>query len=255
MSEADGNVQSVTRIFNIIEVLSTHSKGMTLQAIATKTSLAKSTAHRLLASLIAQGIVVQDSFSSAYRLTLKLYELSSRVVNDMDIISIARGHLDRLARHTGEAVHLVIPDGADIVYVYKAEAQSGNMRMSSHVGLRIPMYCTGVGKAILSCLPTAQVERIWKKSEIKKLTPHTITDLAVLQTQLDTILQTGYAIDDEENELGIRCVAVPLGSGDGRCEAAFSISGLAPQMDDTRISEIAVMALKTKLDILRDLGK
>ncbi len=247
-------MQSVERIFAIVEILAQHPKGMPLQALAGEAALAKSTAHRLLSNLVALGYVVQDSFTTHYRLTLKLYEIASAPVNDMDIVSAARGHIDRLSRHTGEAVHLVVRDGADIVYVYKAEAPLSNMRMSSHVGLRIPMYCTGTGKAILASLSPADVERIWKKSEIKKLTPHTITSLDALNEQLVQIRAQGYAIDDEENELGIRCVAVALPTRAGAALAAISISGLAPQMDDARMQDIAQTCLATKQDILRDLG-
>ncbi|MEF9865362.1 MAG: IclR family transcriptional regulator [Oscillospiraceae bacterium] len=249
-----GSVQSVERIFNIVEILARHPKGMPLQKISSDAGLAKSTAHRLLANLIALGYVVQDSFTTYYRLTLKMFEISSGIVNDMDIVSMARGHIDRLSRHTGEAVHLVIQDGADIVYVYKAEAPLANMRMSSHVGLRIPMYCTGTGKAILATMQNSEVERVWKKSDIKKLTQHTIVDYNEFLEQLCEIRQKGYAIDDEENELGIRCVAVALPGYNGRAQAAFSISGLAPHMGPQRIEQIAATCLEEKNAILRDLG-
>lgn len=152
MENSNGGVQSVARIFALIEVLCAHPKGASLQTISAESGLPKSTAHRLLSSLVSLGYAVQDSFSTHYRLTMKMFELSSGIVNDMDIMSVAKPHLDKLSRHTGEAVHLVIQDGVDIVYIYKAEAGAGlgGMRMSSHVGLRIPMYCTGVGKAILA---------------------------------------------------------------------------------------------------------
>lgn len=198
----------------------------------------------------------QDSFSTHYRLTMKMFELSSGIVNDMDIMSVAKPHLDKLSRHTGEAVHLVIQDGVDIVYIYKAEAGAGlgGMRMSSHVGLRIPMYCTGVGKAILATQSYGEAERVWRKSSIRALTAHTITDFDAFIEQLKRVRMAGYAIDDEENELGIRCVALAVPGMNGRAEAAFSISGLAAQMTDDRIEHLARMGLAARQDILRDLG-
>ena len=111
----------------------------------------------------------------AYRLTLKMFELSSGIVNSMDIMDVAKAHLERLAQRTGEAVHLVIRDGQDIVYIYKTE--NGPMRMSSRVGLRSPLYCTGVGKAILATLPAEDVAEIWSHSHPHKLTARTVTDL------------------------------------------------------------------------------
>lgn len=251
MAEKTG-VQSVERIFALIEALAAHPAGTGLQQLAQETGLAKSTVHRLLASLVGLGYAVQDRQTGRYRLTLKMFELSSGIVNSLDIMGVAKLHLERLAQRTGEAVHLVIRDGRDIVYIYKTE--SGPMRMSSRVGLRSPLYCTGVGKAILAALPDNEVNEIWRHSSPQKLTGHTITDLPSLRAQLAEVRACGYAIDDEENELGIRCVAVAVPGPGGRPECAFSISGLAPYMSDDRIRRVAALALETRDDILRDLG-
>ena len=246
-----GGVQSVERIFTLIEVLAAHPAGAGLQKLAAEAGLAKSTAHRLLGSLVALGYAVQDP-GGHYRLTLKMFEISSGIVNNMDIMGVARLHLERLSQRTAEAVHLVIRDGTDIVYIYKAE--SSPMRMSSRVGLRSPLYCTGVGKAILATLPDAEVEEIWRHSRPEKVTGRTITDLGELKAQLETVRRCGYAIDDEENELGIRCVALAIPGPGGRADSAFSISGLAPYMTAERIRRISTLALETRADILRDLG-
>ena len=198
MAEKSG-VQSVERIFQLIEHLAAHPTGVSLQRLAEETGLAKSTVHRLLASLVGLGYVVQDEENGHYRLTLKMFELSSGIVDSMDIMGVAKAHLERLSQRTGEAVHLVIRDGRDIVYIYKTE--SGPMRMSSRVGLRSPLYCTGVGKAILATLPGDELEDIWTHSNVKKLTDKTITDLEELRSQVVEVRANGYAIDDEENEL------------------------------------------------------
>ena len=247
-----GGVQSVERIFQLIEHLAAHPTGVSLQRLAEETGLAKSTVHRLLASLVGLGYVVQDEENGHYRLTLKMFELSSGIVDSMDIMGVAKAHLERLSQRTGEAVHLVIRDGRDIVYIYKTE--SGPMRMSSRVGLRSPLYCTGVGKAILATLPGDELEDIWTHSNVQKLTDRTITDLEELRSQLVEVRANGYAIDDEENELGVRCVAVAIPGPDGRAESAFSISGLAPYMTPERIRRIATLALDARTDILADLG-
>ena len=247
-----GGVQSVARIFKLIEVLAAHPAGAGLQVLAAECGLAKSTAHRLLGSLVALGYAAQDPAGGRYRLTFKMFEISSGIVNNMDIMSVARLHLERLSQRTAEAVHLVIRDGTDIVYIYKTE--SSPMRMSSRVGLRSPLYCTGVGKAILATLPEAEVEEIWRHSRPEKVTGRTITDLDVLKAQLKMVHRCGYAIDDEENELGIRCVALAIPGPGGRADSAFSISGLAPYMTAERIRRISTLALETRADILRDLG-
>ena len=228
-----GGVQSVERIFQLIEQLASHPAGASLQRLAQETGLAKSTVHRLLASLVSLGYAAQEPETGRYRLTLKMFELSSGIVNSMEIMDVAKAHLERLSQRTGEAVHLVIRDAQDIVYIYKTE--SGPMRMSSRVGLRSPLYCTGVGKAILATLPPEEVEDVWNHSSLKKLTSRTVVDLTEMQDQLAEVRANGYAIDDEENEMGVRCVAVAIPGPDGRAESAFSISGLAPYMTPERI--------------------
>ena len=247
-----GGVQSVERIFALIELLAAHPAGASLQTLAQGTALAKSTVHRLLASLVGLGYVSQEETSGRYRLTLKMFELSSGIVNDMAIMEVAKAHLERLAQRTGEAVHLVIRDGQDIVYIYKTE--NGPMRMSSRVGMRSPLYCTGVGKAILATLPAGEVAQVWAASRPRKLTERTVADLPHLQEQLETVRAKGYAVDDEENELGVRCVAVAIPGPDGQADSAFSISGLTPYMTPERIRRIAAMALDSRTDILADLG-
>ena len=247
-----GGVQSVERIFQLIEQLVSHPAGASLQRLAQETGLAKSTVHRLLASLVSLGYAAQEPETGRYRLTLKMFELSSGIVNSMEIMDVAKAHLERLSQRTGEAVHLVIRDARDIVYIYKTE--SGPMRMSSRVGLRSPLYCTGVGKAILATLPPEEVEDVWNHSSLKKLTSRTVVDLTEMQDQLAEVRANGYAIDDEENEMGVRCVAVAIPGPDGRAESAFSISGLAPYMTPERIRRVAALALDTRTDILADLG-
>jgi len=247
-----GGVQSVARIFELIEVLAAHPAGASLQRLAEDAHLAKSTTHRLLGSLVSLGYAAQDGETGKYRLTLKMFEISSGIVNSMDVMSVAKVHLERLAQRTGEAVHLVIRDAQDIVYIYKTE--SGPMRMSSRVGLRSPLYCTGVGKAILATLTEEEVEDVWRHSSPQKLTVRTVTDLPALCAQLNEVRACGYAIDDEENELGIRCVALAIPGPGGKADSAFSISGLAPYMTPERIRRIAALALETRADILRDLG-
>ena len=218
-----GGVQSVARIFELIEVLAAHPAGASLQRLAEDAHLAKSTTHRLLGSLVSLGYAAQDGETGKYRLTLKMFEISSGIVNSMDVM-----------------------------YIYKTE--SGPMRMSSRVGLRSPLYCTGVGKAILATLTEEEVEDVWRHSTPQKLTGHTVTDLPALYAQLNEVRACGYAIDDEENELGIRCVALAIPGPGGKADSAFSISGLAPYMTPERIRRIAALALETRADILRDLG-
>ena len=134
-------VQSVERTFTIVELLSLHTRGLGLLEIAKETGLHKSTTHRLLSCLAQMGYVVQDECTSLYRLSLKLFEVSSRMIDSNDLLTIAKPYLDRLSKTVGEAVHLVIPSQSSIVYLYKVDSfNTATVRMSSRVGLSIYVH-------------------------------------------------------------------------------------------------------------------
>lgn len=254
MTSSSGNAQSAVRIFSILEALSNSPKGACLQEISAQCGLAKSTTHRILNSLVGLGYVAQDAFTLHYRLTFKMFELSSRVVNDMDILSIAKPHLDRLSHLSGEAVHLVVQDGCDVVYIYKADSGASYSHMSSYVGLRIPMYCSGVGKAILSTQSETEVRQVWKQSDIRARTEHTVIQWDMFVAQLKQARRSGYALDNEENELGIRCVAFALPGVNGRADTAFSISGIAVRLTGPALDRAVELGLATQQDIMRSMG-
>lgn len=249
-----GGIQSVERSFALLEWLALQAEGGNIKEMSAAMALPKSTVHRLVQNLVAMGYVFQAEAAGRYRLTLKLFEVASGVGSQADILAFARPHLDHLAAELGETVHLVLRDEKDIVYVYKAE--SGGLRLSSRIGLRIPAYCTGVGKAIFSTMAHRDVEKIWQESNITSLTPKTIVSFTELEKQLGETKRRGWALDDEENEIGIRCVAVPLAAAGrkGEAEAAFSVSGLAVKMNEERVAFVAEKCLEVQKEILKDMG-
>lgn len=256
--EAGGGIQSVERSFALLEWLAAQPQGGNIKEMSGALSLPKSTVHRLVQNLVGMGYVFQPEAAGRYRLTLKLFEISSGVGGQADVAVFAKPHLDSLAQQTGETVHLVVRDDKDIIYIYKAEsiAKSSGMQLSSRIGLRKPAFCTAVGKAIFSTLPHVEARRVWQQSEIVQFTPKTITDFSQMEKQLGEAKRRGWALDDEENEIGIRCVAVPLAAAgrNGEAEAAFSVSALAARMDESRIEQIAKFCLDVQKDILRDMG-
>ena len=153
---------------------------------------------------------------------------------------------EKLSNDVKEIVHLVERDGNEVVYLHKFEPLLRPISITSSVGLHNPMYCTGVGKSIMAYLPEKEVRAIWDGTQVIPFTPKTITTWEALQEDLSCVRERGYAIDDEENELGIRCVALAVPGMNGRAEAAFSISGLAAQMTDDRIEHLARMGLAAR---------
>ena len=145
-------------------------------------------------------------------------------------------------------------EGNHILYIYKIEAKVGTIRMVSHVGMVHPMYCSGVGKAIMATLPDEEVKKIWNESIIEKKTDKTITDFSQMQEVLDEVRQNGYALDDEENEKGVRCIAACLHGYQKEVKYAFSISGPTSRMTRERVRELAVDVKKVQEELSRELG-
>lgn len=239
---AQSSVQSVERTFRIIEILSHYPQGLTLKDITEKTALNKTTVFRLLDTLIQMKYINKDSLSGRYMLTIRLFQIGSKALDSLDILSVSRPHLERLTLLTDEVTHLVIPDDNKIVYLYK-EIPNNNAIMASRVGTYNYMYCTGLGKSILAVLSDEEVVRIWKKSEIIQYTPFTITSLPDMQREIQQIRRQGYAIDNEEHEFGIRCVACAIRDYLGKAIGAISIAGAKARMTDERIHEIAPLVI------------
>ena len=227
MPNTKSPVQSIDRVLDLIEALSSTSPGMTLTELSNSVGLHVSTTHRLLSSLVSRGYVQKDSETGKYRLTMRLFELGSRVVSGLDLVSVARPHLEHLADLTRETIHLVARQENNVVYICKEDTQERIIRMASAVGRSAPMYCTAVGKCILSHLSPEEVQRIWDSTEIVAYTPHTHTSLQTLIDELKIIKEQGFAVDNEENELGVRCVAAPIFDYSGAPIAAISISAPA----------------------------
>lgn len=247
-------VQSIDRAFDILERLCASRDGLAIHTLTEQTGLHKSTVHRLLAAMAARGYVMKDEETGRYRMTTRLYELSGQVVESLDILQVARAPMEALSHTTGETVHLVVREGDEIVYVHKVESDVSSMRMFSRIGMRRPMYCTGVGKAIMAELDDAEIERIWNASDIQAYTEHTIVTLERLHDVLNAIRRRGCAFDNQENELGVRCIAATIHDYTGGICGALSISAPLLRMSDSRLSLLQPQLLAACEKISRGMG-
>ena len=227
-------VQSIDRLFDLIEALSTQPHGMALTELAARVSLHTSTTHRLLSALMARGYVQKDMATNKYCLTIRMFEIGSRVVGGMNLVSVSRPYLEHLAGLIGETVHLVVRDGDEVVYLYKEDRWDSIVRMASFVGLRNPMYCTAVGKSILAYLPEGEVAAIWRRAVVTRFTPHTIVDYGDLIAELVKTRQRGWAADREEHELGVVCVAAAILDFHSAPVGAISISMPSARMTEEK---------------------
>lgn len=251
--ETKNPVQSAERIFQVLEMLAENGE-MGLMEISAALNLHKSTVHRLLMSLIYMGYAKQDEVTQKYKLSYKLVSMAGKILERTDILQIARPYMEYLSNVSGETVHLVQREGNNILYIYKIEGRVGTIRMVSHVGMIHPMYCSGVGKAIMATLPEKEVKQIWNESVIEKKTDKTITDINEMLRTLAEIKKNGYALDDEENEEGVRCIAACLHGYGNEVKYAFSISGPVSRMTKERVEELAVDVKKVQEELSKELG-
>lgn len=246
-------VQSVDRALSILETISDYDDGLRITDISASVGLHKSTVHRLLGTLVYKGFVEQDLTTNKYKISLKLYELGAKRIAELDILKVSKPYTKRLMKELNEVVHLVIRDHNDIVYIDKVEADN-TIRMVSTIGRRSPLYCTSVGKAILAFLDEEEVEKIWKNSNIQSLTKNTIIDYEVFKKELNKVKEQGYAEDDEENELGVRCIGAPVFNYKNEVEGAISISGPTIRVTKDKVDKIALKVKKYAGLISKELG-
>lgn len=246
-------IQVLDRALALLEVLSQEGPDLSLIELSTKLKLHKSTTHRLIMVMDRHRLIERNSTNGRYRLGLKLFELGTKAVSRLDLRERARPYLERLVGETGETVHFCILDDTDVVYMDKVEP-ARSVRMASSVGRRNPAYCTAVGKAILAFLPEEQVESIVKRQGLKPLTRNTITTPTELKAELTRIRARGYAIDDEENEEGVRCVGCVVREYSGEPVAAISVSAPAFRVTKDKLATIAAPVMAAARGLSQELG-
>lgn len=252
-TESKNPIQVADRLFLVLETLAEtgHSGLIDLSA---RLDLHKSTVHRLLTSLIYLGYVKQDGENGRYSLTFKIMELSNKMMGKLDILETVRPYLKKLMEQTGETVHFVQLEGNEAVYIDKVEAYQNSIRMVSKVGNHIPLYCSGVGKAIAANMKEEELLAIWKATDIHSLTPFTIVNYSDFLSELEIIRQRGYALDNEENEIGVRCIASSLPRCQNNLRYAFSISAPVNRMTDDKIELYSQYVLELREQLGRALS-
>ena len=230
-------IQVSDRIFRTIELLA-RSGPSGLLDISNELELNKSTVHRILNSLICMDYVKQDPDTSKYSLTFKICSLSNQVLSHNSLIDIARPYIQNLAEQTGETVHLVQMEGINAVYIDKVEAPHNSVR-----------------KAILADMDDDQIRQIWEQSELHTYTANTVTDYNTFLEVIGAIRNNGYSMDNEEMEIGVRCIAVSLGCVHHKLPYAISISAPKDRMKDKQITQYKKLLLNTKKQLLAELGQ
>lgn len=216
-------VQTILTAFSILDVIAGSDGAMSITEIGEKLGLHKSTVLRQLTTLEHLNCVRRDQGTMRYQLGLELFRLGSVIIDKIDVRTIARPTGELLSECTGEVVHLGVLDKDMVVYIDKIES-SQPIQIRSRVGRTAPAYCTGIGKALLAHSPTQMIERYLENVHFEAFTANTITTKEELSKELEDIRVLGYAVDREEHEEGIQCIAAPIFNHTGYAIAAVSIT-------------------------------
>ena len=245
-------IQSYRRMMDVLQCFSASARRLTLAQIAAATGLPRPTVHRILGALKEIGFIEQDVKGSGYMLGIGLYELGSLSLANMDLHREAQPFVDQLARHSGGLVHLGVFNGHSVVVIEREDFGETRKSLASHVEIA-PIHCTGVGKAVGAHLPKEMVARI-TGGGLRAYTSHTLTSGAALERDYARIRKRGYALDNEELQLFVRCVAAPIRNAAGKVFAAISVSGPPQRMTEERQLELSSVVIDTALAISRHLG-
>lgn len=249
-----GKIQSVERALKIMEILAEYPDGLGVTELSLKLDVAKSTAHRLLNTLLTYNYISKDVKSDNYILGTQILLIANQVLENLSIVEIAKNEINKLSSITNETVHLCLFDKDEVVYIDKVESNQ-TIRMHSRIGTRSLMHCTGVGKAILAFLDKEEAEAILLRKGMKAFTDQTITTLDQMWKELEEISKRGFALDNIENEEGIRCVAAPIFDHNKKPIAAISISGPSTRVTfDKAYNELSTFVMETAKSISYELG-
>jgi DNA-binding IclR family transcriptional regulator len=246
-------VDAAAKALDLLNAFSFSQRRLSLGDLATRTGIPRATAFRLLSTLEVSGYVTKTG--GEYQLGLKCFMLGNIVAADLDLREVARAHLVALRDATRETTQIAILDHWQVVYLERVPSPQPVGFMRARAGAILPAHCTGLGKTLLAFEPETEVAAWAATQTFAPLTRHTITSARRLLDELRAIRERGYGVDEEENELGVRCIAAPVRNHEGRVIAAISAAGPAERMPRTLVgSDAAAAVVRAAQAISSDLG-
>ena len=246
---ASPNIQVIERMFALIDVLASREEAIILKEISERTGLHPSTTHRILNDL-AVGRFVDRPESGSYRLGMRLLELGNLVKGRLNVRDVAFQPMRELHKLIQQPVNLSVRQGDEIVYIERAFSERSGMQVVRAIGGRAPLHLTSVGKLFLANDDAQRVRAYATRTGLSGQTRNSITQLQVLERELSRVRQNGVAHDNEELELGVRCMATGIYDDQGKLVAGLSISAPADRLDDTWLAKLQA----TTEDISNALG-
>jgi IclR family KDG regulon transcriptional repressor len=241
------------KAIDAIELLADTQAGVGLSEVARKLSSSRTSALRILNALERKHLVAKNPTTKRYRLTLRLLELGTQVLDHLELPEIAKPYLLGLSQRSGEAANLGVLEDWHVVFIGKAESPSP-IRLRAHVGARDPSHCTSLGKVLVSGLPLELLDEYLAAYVFERFTEHTITAPSAFAEHLDLVRKRGYAVDTEEYRVGVMCVGGPIYDLTGNIVAAVSVSGPAFRMKGRKTTVLARLVMDTAKQISTELG-
>ena len=251
-SKRNYNITSVQRCLRLLSLFAQAENGLSASEVAKQSGLPVSTVHRFLVNLENAGFLAYGN-GGKYHLGISSFAIGHAALAQLDIRRLSLPYLEALNRKTRETIHLTVRNGLTAVYVEKLDSPE-KLRIFSHIGGSVPLYCTAVGKVMLAYLPQEQLEGMLQQMELRRLTASTISDPAELRRHLQRVRKNGYAFDLEEHEAHIRCVAAPIWDPSGAVNASLSLTAPVVRMGLSRLRELAPLLQEAGLHISRALG-
>lgn len=248
-----GQVQSLTRALSVLNLIAEQSPGLTLTAISKSLGLAPSTTHRLLTTLQEERYVQFDRDGSRWQIGMQAFVAGNGFLTSRDLATVARPYMRRLMEISGETVNLAIYDSDHVIYLAQVESRE-MMRVFSKPGNRVPLHCSGVGKAMMMAMSAHDVQHIIETQGLPRLTEKTIVTADELHRRLADCRAQGFAVDDEEHAVGLRCVATLIYDEHAEPLAALSISGPTARISHERLLELGKTTLEIAADVTAALG-
>jgi DNA-binding IclR family transcriptional regulator len=246
-------VDAAAKALQILSVFSQNERRMSLAELAARTGIPRATAFRLLSTLEQSGFLVKES--AEYRLGFKCFVLGSIAGADLDLRREAVPHLTALRDATGETTQIAVLDNWHVVFLERVLSRQAVAYMTSRAGAVLPAYCTGLGKVLLAHRPEEAVTAWAATQTFKALTPNTVTTVHRLLEELAATRERGYAVDEQERESGVSCIAAPVRDADGDVVAAISVAGPTDRMPGELVgSEMAAQVVAAARALSTHLG-
>lgn len=245
-------INSIIKVFGLIEVLVSKNE-FDLSELTSQLNLPKTTVHRMLLTLQSLGYVKQNPQNLRYSASIKFFELGREVMRKSNVLEFAHPHMVRLAAETGETINLGVLDGLDVVCIHKVESRY-YLRQDQPIGTRTKAYCTSFGKAMLAFCPEQDRRQLYSQEALVRCTPNSLQTREAIEEELKLVRAKGFAVDNEEGVLGVRCVGAPILDHEAKVVAGLSIAGPALRIGEDDIPRLAELVMEAATAISRSLG-